>query len=68
MCIACSPGFQAAFRSLSWPSRRKFLKSAAAVAASAAHEIRRGAGLPSAREAIGALFSSLAHDATGNFT
>lgn len=29
MCIGCNPGFQAAFRSLAWPSRRKFLKGAA---------------------------------------
>ena len=34
MCIACSPGFQTAFRSLSWPSRRGVLKGAAAVSAS----------------------------------
>ncbi len=34
MCIACSPAFQSAFRSLSWPSRRRFLKGAAAVATS----------------------------------
>ena len=36
MCIACSPGFQAAFRSLSWPSRRRFLKGVAAASAGAA--------------------------------
>lgn len=34
MCIACSPGFQAALRSLSWPSRRRFLKGVVAVSAS----------------------------------
>lgn len=32
MCIGCTPGFQAAFHSLSWPSRRKFLKGAAVAA------------------------------------
>lgn len=34
MCLACSPAFRDAFQALSWPSRRGFLKSAAAVAAS----------------------------------
>jgi predicted amidohydrolase YtcJ len=34
MCIACSPGFQAAFRALSFPSRRRVLQGVAAVAAS----------------------------------
>lgn len=34
MCIACNPGFRAALQGLSWPSRRGFLKGAAAVTAS----------------------------------
>ena len=33
MCIACSPAFAAAFRRLSYPSRRQFLHGAGAVAA-----------------------------------
>lgn len=31
MCIACSPGFQSAFRSFAWPSRRALLTRAGAV-------------------------------------
>ena len=33
MCIACSPGVREAFRDLSWPSRRGFLKRAGVLAA-----------------------------------
>jgi hypothetical protein len=58
MCIACSPGFQAAFRSLSWPSRRKLLKSAAALAVSGPF-VAEAVG-PSAARADGAVNESLA--------
>lgn len=33
MCIACSPAFAAAFRSLAWPNRRHILKGAVALSA-----------------------------------
>ena len=36
MCIACSPGFRAAFQALSTPSRRTFLMGAGALVAEAA--------------------------------
>lgn len=64
MCIACSPGFQDAFRSLSWPSRRKFLKSAAAVAASGPF-VAEAVG-PDAARADGAVNESLAAGLRGD--
>lgn len=64
MCVACTPGFQAAFRCLSWPSRREILKGAGALAAGGAFIAE--AVRPDAAPADGSMDESLTDGLRGD--